>query len=408
MLTLDAIKIEWIQISELSITNSYFRGLKKFLFYQVIELSDDEVEEIQAPMTRIEILNQFPNIASKSLRIEQRMLNGFIPSNIKLQNNVYYYDQPKWQSIKRKDTCNRVPSKSTSNRQYLEPKQNNNQNYPFAYENPNQSVYPRQNSIYEQMTRMQTFQSTNMSNFQYLQWCNRNRFLQQNSQFRFQQNGKNQWLQNRHIQSNIYNNTLLGLMGNIMKSYLMRNQFQHNYRPNSQPIPSLHDWQNSFMERAYSSNFTRQPNRSYVSNEPSNKRSDFNLSDHTPSFVKVIGPSSWKELKKKWQEESTITIDDEDIQEGETGECNETDLVEQEIQPLITIKKNTRLTDVKDKLKLIKGSAETPRQKEVENKISYNIYSNYQHYKKTNPGPPMCRLMIIRYHFVQIIIKIIY
>ena len=352
-----------------------------FLLQQIIELSDDEVEEVQKPLSRMEILNQLPNIASGDLKISQRTLKGYIPHNIEPRRDVYHYDKEKWLCLQTADNSHRLSAKSTQNNQYsarpcpnLNERSGISNNFSYAQKS--------QVNIFHKYNR-RTLQTNQVLDFQNYQWnfCNKNPFFQHT------------WLQNRHFQGHNYSNALVGLMGNVMNSYFVRNQFL----PNLQSIPTLSPWQNSFIRGMHNSNLKQSFNRPRELSQVSNNKGDFTNGKSVLTFARVQKPSTWCELKKRWQEERTITINDEDLLQTETEKYNEIERVEQEIKPLIDIKQNTRLSEVSDKLKLIKKSTEkSQRHKEWDYNISFNVYSGGLHYKKANPGTPVCRLLIIR------------
>lgn len=369
-----------------------------FYFHQIIELSDDEVEEVRTPLARMKIFKQLPNIASQALRITQRTLKFYIPLNIELRHDVYHYERGKCLRLQRGDNSNRLSSKSTQNNQHsvllcTNPDQRSDPSNNYSY------VRKAQMHILQKYNRRITLQTNWFSDFQYRQWnfCNQNSFLQQNSYLEFQHTRKHTWLQSRHFQGHNYNNVLLGLMGNVMKSCLVRNQFPTNV----QSIPPFFTWKNSGIEGRHGSNLKQSFNRP-VPDESFSNKSNCNSGKNVPTYAKEKEPSTWSEWRKKWQEERTITINDEDLLEAEADKYNEIKIVEQQIKPLIIIKRNTRLSEISDKLKLIKKSAEkSQRQKEWDYNVSYNIYSGGSHYKKANPGSPMCRLLIIRYFLIN-------
>ncbi|XP_033214159.1 uncharacterized protein LOC117171191 [Belonocnema kinseyi] len=360
---------------------------------EIIELSDDEVEEVRTPLTQVRIFKQLPNIASQALKIMQRTLKVYIPHNIEMRRDVYHYEQVNRLYLQRGDNSNRLSSKSTQNSQHST----------LLCTNPNQLSDLSDNCSYERKAQMHilqkynrriTLQSNLFSDFQYCQWNihNENSFLQQNSYLEFQHTRNRTWLQSRKFQAHNYNNVLLGLMGNVMKSYIVRNQFPLNV----QSIPPFITWQNSGVERGHDFNLKQSFNIS-VPDESLSSNNNFSSGNNVPSYAKDQEPSTWLELRKKWQEECTITINDEDLLEAEAEKHNEIEIVKQQIKPLIIIKRNTRLSEISDKLKLIKKSTKkSQRQKQWDYSASYNVYSGGSHYKKANPGSPLCRLLIIR------------
>jgi len=133
---------------------------------------------------------------------------------------------------------------------------------------------------------------------------------------------------------------------------------------------------------------------------------DANRSNHVgheivnrPSFTTRSGASSWVELKKRWSEEKTITIDDEDCKNTneDDEECHEVQVIKL-INPLIGPRNVVSLAEIFNKLAIIKPAPErTVRRKKNRHKISYNVYSCTHHYRKANPGQPLYSLVVIRY-----------
>ncbi|XP_046616468.1 uncharacterized protein LOC124303384 [Neodiprion virginianus] len=122
-----------------------------------------------------------------------------------------------------------------------------------------------------------------------------------------------------------------------------------------------------------------------------------------PSFKIVPGALSWAETKAKWLEEKTITIDDEECVNNKDSSSDESEVkvVAQLVKPLVGPQNTTSLTRVYQSLQIIKNitnsNAVRPRKLEhVNYKISYNLYSTGQHYKKASPGTPMYRVVVFR------------
>jgi hypothetical protein len=132
-----------------------------------------------------------------------------------------------------------------------------------------------------------------------------------------------------------------------------------------------------------------------------------------PSFTIRSKATTWAELKKIWSEEKTITIDDEDQSSNQNKKkCDEIQVIKV-ANPLISSRNISSLTEIFSKLAIIKSAPERlVRRKKSKYKISYNVYSCNQHYKKANPGQPLYSLVVIRYlsslretKFLNIIIK---
>jgi hypothetical protein len=104
-------------------------------------------------------------------------------------------------------------------------------------------------------------------------------------------------------------------------------------------------------------------------------------------------------LKKKWRDESTITIEDEEpIQMDAVIDNSEVQVVEESISPLICSKSGiSNLSEVYERLRIIKSATDrTVRSRKVNYSLSYEVYPVNQHYKKTSPGIPICRLFVIK------------
>jgi len=117
-----------------------------------------------------------------------------------------------------------------------------------------------------------------------------------------------------------------------------------------------------------------------------------------PSFTICSKATTWAELKKIWSEEKTITIDDEDQSNNQNKKkCDEIQVIKV-ANPLVSSKNISSLTEIFSKLAIIKSAPERlVRRKKSKYKISYNVYSCSQHYKKANPGQPLYSLVVIRY-----------
>jgi hypothetical protein len=77
------------------------------------------------------------------------------------------------------------------------------------------------------------------------------------------------------------------------------------------------------------------------------------------SFTTYPGASSWTELKRRWSEEKTIIIDDEDNKNKNESEeeCNEVQVVKF-INPLVGPRNASSLTEIFNKLAIIKSAPE--------------------------------------------------
>lgn len=69
----------------------------------MIELSDDEIQIVVPTLTRIEMLELLPNIASQSVIIQQISRN-YIPHTIKLHKDIYRYETKRLRSLSEIDS----------------------------------------------------------------------------------------------------------------------------------------------------------------------------------------------------------------------------------------------------------------------------------------------------------------
>lgn len=121
-----------------------------------------------------------------------------------------------------------------------------------------------------------------------------------------------------------------------------------------------------------------------------------------PSFTTRLGAGSWTELKRRWSEEKTITIDDEDNKNKSESEedCTEVQVVKF-LNPLVGPRNASSMAEIFSRLAIIKSAPErSVRRKKSKYKISYNVYSCTHHYRKANPGQPLYSLVVIRYYLL--------
>lgn len=114
---------------------------------------------------------------------------------------------------------------------------------------------------------------------------------------------------------------------------------------------------------------------------------------------KFPGVKSWSELKSRLREESTITIEDEEpvVLIGNSG-AGEVQVVEETINPLISSKSGiSSISDVYERLRIIKSAGDkNVRSRKIDYSLSYELYPINQNYRKSDPGPPLCRLFVIK------------
>lgn len=104
------------------------------------------------------------------------------------------------------------------------------------------------------------------------------------------------------------------------------------------------------------------------------------------------------DLKKKWREETTITIEDEEPMQIEVAEDNSEIQVVETIRPLISSKHGiSSIAEVYERLRIIKPAMErTVRSRKVDYSLSYEVFHARQNFRKSSPGEPFCRLYVIK------------
>ncbi|XP_076619099.1 tRNA splicing endonuclease subunit 54 isoform X2 [Colletes latitarsis] len=174
---------------------------------------------------------------------------------------------------------------------------------------------------------------------------------------------------------------ILNLIPNIASQPTITVNISRGYIPHSiKPYKTVYHYENAQLRNLQQTDKRLRPDK--------NLKNSNNI---------LPGLTSWSELKTKWREEKTITIDDEDIQKETIEDCDEVEVVRQLRSPLVGPKNVNNLEEVFSKLKIIKSAPEkTVRRKKSRYKISYNVYSNTQIYRKAKPGPPLYRVVVIR------------
>ncbi|XP_076241805.1 tRNA splicing endonuclease subunit 54 [Calliopsis andreniformis] len=386
--------------------------------HEVIELSDDEIQEVPQPMTRMELLNLIPNVASQST-LTVKISRGYIPHSIKPQRTVYRYENEKLRNLQKTDRRLRSnDSEYANNNINQDTLQCNNtsmsdsmrRNTHVATYNQNLTNIFNSNVFMQDYFSMERRQYTNfdphyMYNnrmpYMYSQnsyWHHRNTMFQ--NMFVSLENHNTAIQQNRFMSVQMNNFPLPNINNNAIRSFYTRNQIYHNFHQNSlvprrlyqQRIVENMSIHCSVARNVPHSDTPRQ--RHWSQNQYRNLNASSNCKDEVfqSSFKVLPGASSWSELKTKWRDEKTITIDDEEVED-----CNEVQVVGQLRSPLIGSKNINNLEEAFSKLRIIKSAPEkTVRRKKSRYKISYNVYSNTQNYRKANPGPPLYRVIVIR------------
>lgn len=371
-------------------------------------------------MTRLELLNLIPNIAS-TFTATVKISRGYIPHSIKPQKTVYRYETAKLRNLKQRDKGVRSDenSKHSNNNVNQNTLQSNNasvsnnmrRNTHVATYNQNLTTNIYNSDLFMQdyfsMERRQytnfdpRYMYNNRIPFMYSQnsyWHHRNTMYQ--NVFVTLENHSASIHQNRFMSVQMNNFPLPNVNNNAMRSFFARNQVYQNFNQNSlaprrfyqHKVVENTSIQCSVARNVPHSDTPRQ--RYWLRNQYRNTNTSSNSDDEVfqSSFKVLPGASSWSELKTKWREEKTITIDDEEIEE-----CNKVQVVGQLRSPLIDSKNVNNLEEAFSRLRIIKSAPEkTVRRKKSRYKISYNVYSNTQTYRKGNPGPPLYRVAVIR------------
>lgn len=368
------------------------------------------------------MLNLLPNIASKS-DITEQISKRYIPFNVRPRKSAYQYNLTKISRMQENDrrareNCKGVGNSSNHHRSYYNNYNPNRNPRAIAgsgrnttYQNPNARLslcnLPR--PFYAMDHYMSIPKAGFTCTYNRLPpYCyNSNAFALQNRMTLMQhnvfqnmlvafENHGNAVQQTRSltIQMNNFAMPYMGYGMFRMRHPFMENQCRQSYYQNF-------SWQQRSWQRRPDNAQTMQ---GYVHSVANRRYEDARRSSaeivNRPSFTTRPGVSSWTELKKKWCEEKTITIDDEDNKSiNESGE--EVQVVEQLINPLVGPRYATSLAEVYSKLAIIKSAPEkTVRKKKSRYKISYNVYSCSHHYRKSNPGQPLYSVVVIRYNLL--------
>ncbi|XP_034937475.1 uncharacterized protein Tsen54 isoform X2 [Chelonus insularis] len=330
--------------------------------HEIIELSDDDIEEIPIAMTRMEMLNCFPNIASKD-SITQVISKNYIPPSIKLQKNFYEYDRDQLSRMRQSRHSDENTDSEVS--EITE----NNQEHSCESDSTELSLHSNSRSTVSThvFERSRPWSNTLLRD---------NQIWQDDYQQSFFQNG-----QGNYFYSNRFSNSQFSRGGCTSNNFI-----QHKI------MASCSTGSQGFFSAQTPLSITeRYPQSKQILQIKAKSSNQLNGDEKDQTSFLKIPASSWSDLKKKWKEAKTITIEDED----DKMDCSEVEVVEQTVQPLINIKNVKTFAEVYERLKIIKPAQEkTVRKKKGEYKISYKVYSNTQNYKKSSPGPPMFHLVI--------------
>ncbi|XP_063972204.1 uncharacterized protein LOC135159991 [Diachasmimorpha longicaudata] len=368
-----------LQMSSETGPDSDFPNSKKSK-HEVIELSDDDVQEIPIIPSRMDLLNQFPNTANNN-RI--RITSDWIPPNVSPQRTIYKCDRKHLERVNETDKALR------SSRKF-------GQELTSYADTIGGVRYPGSNRIQQLHQNYRHYQ---------------NRGFGVNQIFRGQCYPGN-WVQQRFEQNVMVNQMNIGGMLNRWSSYqqvnVVRNSMMLGYNMAAATMRNSWNFFNSVM--GHTQNIRRRELRGIFGELPITSWGPTTGSDgdsldedagaYQPSFVRIPA-SSWSELKRKWRDAKTITIDGEE----DMMHYSEVELVEENIQPLVGAKNAGTMAQVFDRLRIIKSAGEkTVRKKRGEHKISYKVFpNNTVHFRKANPGTPMFHVVVTSYdkQFVQ-------
>lgn len=371
---------------------------------QVIELSDDEAEEVPIPMSRMEMLNCLPNIANQ-IFITENIPRRYIPHGVRAKS-TYRYDTRKLRRMEERDrplrgNVRRTPNGSSGENNTNMSSNNSNAIVPYSQQQSrlsgavvNSGCNYSENSMrpfqqnYHEFSRYSIFMNAPLGGF----------FMQQ-----FGGMSRGGWLNAQNRWSHYMNfGRSPAMLAHSMRNFFTQNNFGQNFIHNQ--FSSNQQFQNR--AHRYSADRSRLGSRSGQSRDASSSRTSRSPSRNSPeehcedfyktSFVKLPGTLSWADLKQKWRDAKTITLVDDENGRHDEGP-NEIEIVDQTIKPLINPKNYRNLNEVYERLRIIKPAAEKMvRRRKSDLKISYNVYSSTQHYRKSNPGLPMFHLVVTR------------
>jgi len=369
-------------------------------------------------MTRMDILNTLPNVAMNETHIKVKISKRYIPHNIKPQKTVYEFSQTRMLRMQMDDKKARQNCKARNNHRQNASNFNSNvaiNRNSSQSRNSHPSFCDSSRPFYHMYGANNSFPCTYRIPFNY---------------------GSDFYMQNR-ITQNVSHNLFVAFgnhgnvvqqsrsltiqMNNFMMPFMGGYRARHFFTENQQFRPNIYQnflWQQRFCQRrAMENTMMHNPGHSFARYQynDANRNDRINNREiiNRPSFTIRSKATTWAELKKIWSEEKTITIDDEDQSSNQNKKkCDEIQVIKV-ANPLISSRNISSLTEIFSKLAIIKSAPERlVRRKKSKYKISYNVYSCNQHYKKANPGQPLYSLVVIRYlsslretKFLNIIIK---
>lgn len=207
----------------------------------MIELSDDEIEEIPKPLTRMEILNTIPNLAGTGNEsIITKINRAYIPQSIKPVKEFYRYDRNKLFNLSNSD--NFLKSKR-------QPSLGSNVN------NGSESHFYSQGSQCQSIT---TYNSNNGYSYRGIS-CQRdgNSFIQEN----ISHNAIHSPYSGTFLQSN-YVNHVMEVMGTMVRSFRQQQFQQTTFCQNPPFFPSRFPYAQRF-QQSFNYNFYSPPPNYY-------------------------------------------------------------------------------------------------------------------------------------------------
>ncbi|XP_036143662.1 uncharacterized protein LOC105829270 isoform X2 [Monomorium pharaonis] len=334
--------------------------------HEVIELlSDDEIQELPRCMTRMEMLNLLPNIALQS-EVNEKISRRYIPYNIRPQKSIYQYNRTMILNMQENDKRARQDCQNSR----TNARQNASLSRSSLAVNNRSTLFQNQRPLLRSPSR--PFYA--------------NRVTQNIFQNLFVAFGNGNAVQ-RSLTIQMNNFMMPSIEGYRTRNFFIENSLRHGFYQNV-------SWQQRFCQRRMIENAPIHGNTQSVSRRRYDDANSHEIINR-PSFTTRLGTSSWMELKRRWSEEKTITIDDEDKNMNEE-DCTEVQVVKL-FNPLIGPRNASSLPEIFSKLAIIKSAPERiVRKKKSKYKISYNVYSCTHHYRKANPGQPLYSLVVIR------------
>ncbi|KAJ8682760.1 hypothetical protein QAD02_018552 [Eretmocerus hayati] len=378
---------------------------------EIIELSDDEIEEIPRPMSRMDILNTLPNLGGvgKECLIAE-IPRAYIPSTIKPAREFYRFERQRLLNLSQSDQLLR------SNKDVV-PVNNVRQNGHSSH------FYSQPNQYQQAIT---TYEPHNGYSYRGMR-------CQRDTNSYYHQNISQNTIHNPFTSSMIQSNYVNFVMEVMVRSFRQQQYQQTTYCQNLQIFTprysaqqrfnsySVSDYPSSSRDSYYrrgfgsgasgsqatSSSYRGRGNR-YQGGDHRSSQSTYE--DHQPSqpaFTKRPGVSTWSELKKRWHEEKTITIEDEEPSTDQASlaskqansDCSEVQVVEESVSPLINSRAAagvSSLSEVYERLRIIRSANErTLRSRKTAFTLSYEVFGCGQHFRKSSPGTPICRIYVV-------------